>query len=89
MNPVQIWNNMWETLSDKSIAGFSIKKVMAAMALTVLLGLTIYYTDKSNLEVITGLWQGFIIGLVVTRAVEKVKGVSNQPTKEETPPQNL
>lgn len=75
-----IWVNMWETLSDRTIAGYSIKKVMAAMATTVILALTIVYTNKDNLLAVIPMWQTFILSLVVVRAVEKVKGVSDSPT---------
>lgn len=74
-----IWVNMWETLSDRTIAGYSIKKVMAAFAITVLLALTVIYTDKSNILAVIPMWQTFILSLVVVRAVEKVKGVSDKP----------
>lgn len=74
-----IWINIWETLSDRTIAGYSIKKVMAAFAITVILILTTIYTDKTNIIVIIPMWQGFILSLVIVRAVEKVKGVSDTP----------
>lgn len=70
---------MWETLSDRTLAGYSIKKVMAAFAITVLLGLTIVYTDSTNLLAVTPMWQAFIVSLIVTRAYEKKIGVSDKP----------
>lgn len=74
-----IWVNMWETLSDRTIAGYSIKKVIAAMATTALLILTAIYTDKSNLLAVVPMWQTFILSLIVVRAVEKIKGVADSP----------
>ena len=74
-----VWINMWETLSDRTIAGYSIKKVMAAFTITVLLILTAIYTDKTNILALTPMWQTFILSLVVVRAFEKVKGVSDKP----------
>ena len=79
-----IWVNIWETLGDRTIAGYSIKKVMAIMACTTILGLTIYYTDKNNLMAIIPMWQTFIMGLVITRTFEKVKGVADKPDAEVT-----
>jgi|DEB19_MinimDraft_2_1074335.scaffolds.fasta_scaffold53162_2 Sec-independent protein secretion pathway component TatC len=84
-----IWVNMWETLSDRTIAGYSIKKVMAAFAITVLLALTAIYTDKSNILAVIPMWQTFILSLVVVRAVEKVKGVSDKPETENKTNENL
>lgn len=75
-----IWVNIWETLSDRTTAGYSIKKVMAAFAITVILVLTAIYTNATNLIVIVPMWQTFILSLVVVRTVEKVKGVSDTPT---------
>ncbi|MBC7412362.1 MAG: hypothetical protein H7331_07900 [Bacteroidia bacterium] len=75
-----IWVNIWETLGDRTIAGYSIKKVMAAFAITVILVLTAIYTNSGNLLAVTAMWQTFILSLVIVRAVEKVKGVSDKPT---------
>lgn len=71
MTPVKIWNNMWETLSDVTIAGFSIKKVMAAIGFTLMIVLSSIYTYRENLILVLGFWQTFILILLKIRYDEK------------------
>ncbi len=74
----EIWSNLWNALNSKG-PGFSIKKTMGALSLTVILALTcVYVKSFADLVTITPMWQGFIIALIITRAYEKK--ISNEIT---------
>lgn len=67
----EIWNNGWKCLMPKSSDGFSLKNIMASATHISLLFLTFKHTDMSNLIVVIGLWQGYILILMGLRTYEK------------------
>ena len=75
MNIKAIWQHLWEALFPTTEKGFSIKNIMAAVTHISLIVLTFKHTDNSNVVLIMGAWQSFILILIGVRAWEKNKGV--------------
>ncbi len=51
--------------------GFSVKKMLAVVAVITLLVLTGVYTDQSNWQSTLTIWLGFVTSILAVGAVEK------------------